>query len=230
MLLGLVVLAGAYSGWYWVSERQRTPAQTVPPIPDQLQPAQDKLAPSPQVASILPSASPPAPAPALPKPVAAPQPLAQPVPAAPMSAAPAPLPAVQSPAGQAAAVQVPPPAAAQQAVAPPAAAEPPGTRIVVKATADAWVTVKPKGGAPIFNRLMHAGDTWPVPPDKTGLLLTTGNAGGTEIDVDGAAVSGVGGSGMVRRDLPLDADLLKSGHLPPIAHGKPKPAADVDSG
>jgi hypothetical protein len=35
---------------------------------------------------------------------------------------------------------------------------------------------------------------------------------------------------MVRRDLPLDADLLKSGHLPPIAHSKPKPAPDVDNG
>jgi cytoskeleton protein RodZ len=100
----------------------------------------------------------------------------------------------------------------------------------VKATADAWVTVKPKGGAAVFNKLMHAGDTWPVPADKPGLLLTTGNAGGTEIDVDGTPIPGIGGSGMVRRDLPLDADLLKSGHLPPIAHSKPKPAPDVDNG
>jgi len=237
MLLGLLVLAGAYSGWYWVSERQRTPAQTVPPIPDQLQPAQEKPTPSPQVASLLPSASPPAPAPAQPKPAALPplpgQSAAPAANAAANSAALAPLPTVQTPGGQAPAVQLPPPAPgvppATAAVAAPAAA-PPGTRIMVKATADAWVTVKPKGGAAIFNKLMHAGDSWPVPADKTGLLLTTGNAGGTEIDVDGTSVPDVGGSGMVRRDLPLDADLLKSGHLPPLVHGKPKPAADTDSG
>jgi cytoskeleton protein RodZ len=234
MLLGLVVLAGAYSGWYWISERQHTPAQTVPPIPDQLQPAQEKPTPSPQVASLLPSASPPtsppAPAPVQPKPAAMPQ-VPGPVgaPAA-NSAAPAPMPAVQTPSGLAPAVQVPPAAPPAPSAAAPAAAAPPGTRILVKATADAWVTVKPKGGAAIFNKLMHAGDTWPVPVDKTGLLLTTGNAGGTEIDVDGTSVAGVGGSGMVRRDLPLDPDMLKSGHLPPIVHGKPKPAADVDNG
>jgi cytoskeleton protein RodZ len=232
MLLGLVVLAGAYSGWYWVSERQHTPAQTVPPIPDQLEPAQEKPTPSPQVASLLPSASPPAPA--QPKPVAAP-PLAVPAVTPPVnSAAPVPLPTVQAPGRQAPAVQLPPApavvATAPAAAAPPAAASPPGTRIVVKATADAWVTVKPKGGAPVFNKLMHAGDTWPVPADTPGLLLTTGNAGGTEIDVDGTPVPGVGGSGMVRHDLPLDADLLKSGHVPPIVHGKPKPASDVDNG
>ncbi len=234
MLLGLVILAGAYSGWYWISERQHTPAQTVPPIPDQLEPAQEKPAPSPQVASILPSASPPAPVPppAQPKPVPVSPVAGQAIPAA-NPAQSAPMPAVQSPGAPAAVVKLPPAPAQPASPSPasaPAAPEPPGTRIVVKATADAWVTVKPKGGAAVFNKLMHAGDTWPVPADKPSLLLTTGNAGGTEIDVDGTPIPGIGGSGMVRRDLPLDADLLKSGHLPPIAHSKPKPAPDVDNG
>jgi cytoskeleton protein RodZ len=73
---------------------------------------------------------------------------------------------------------------------------------------------------------MHAGETWSAPADKTGLLLTTGNAGGTEIDVDGAPIpQSLGTSGAVRRDVPLDPDLLKSGKLPPPkARAKPKPA------
>ena len=104
-----------------------------------------------------------------------------------------------------------------------APAGPAGTRIVVKANADAWVTVKSKSGPPVFNKLMHAGDIWPVPPGAAGLLLTTGNAGGTELDVDNAPVVSLGISGAVRRDLPLDADMLKSGHLPPSGHTKPKP-------
>jgi len=36
MLLGAVVLAGAYGGWYWVTEHRATLVETVPPIPDRL--------------------------------------------------------------------------------------------------------------------------------------------------------------------------------------------------
>ena len=50
-------------------------------------------------------------------------------------------------------------------------------------------------------------------PAKGTLLLTTGNAGGTELLVDGAATPSIGGDGAVRRDLPLDADAIKDGKL-----------------
>jgi cytoskeleton protein RodZ len=106
--------------------------------------------------------------------------------------------------------------------APPA----PGTsRIVVKVTADAWLTVKPTTGPAVLNKMMHAGDTWSAPADATGLLMTTGNAGATIIEVDGAPIPvSLGGSGAVRRNLPLDADALKAGNLPPApVHAKPKP-------
>jgi cytoskeleton protein RodZ len=221
MLLGLVIMAGAYSGWYYVSEHQRTPAETVPPIPDRLLPhTVEKPTPSPQVASILPTAS--APTQPAPTPGAAPQaPNASPAPSPAQNTAPAPL----------AARPVPEPAPAPAPAAPPAqgaqpAALPPGSRIVVKATADAWVSVKPKGGgAAVFNKLMHAGDSWAVPASPPDLLLTTGNAGGTQLTADTVAVPSLGGSGAVFRDLPLDADMLKSGHLPPSRPAHPKPAA-----
>jgi len=64
----------------------------------------------------------------------------------------------------------------------------------------------------LLNRIMHAGETWPVPAQPN-LLLTTGNAGGTELLVDGATTPSLGGSGAVRRDLPLDPDLIKAGKL-----------------
>ena len=107
---------------------------------------------------------------------------------------------------------------AQGAAAPPglAAAQPSGTRVVVRATADAWVTVKQKSGPPLLNKLMHTGESWPLPAGAEGASLTTGNAGGTQIDVDGAPIpTSLGGSGAVRRDVPLDADMLKAGKLPP---------------
>jgi cytoskeleton protein RodZ len=132
------------------------------------------------------------------------------------------MPAVQTPGSPQAAVQMPP---------APDAAVPPGTHIVVKASADAWVTVRAKGGATLYSKLMHAGDSWPVPADKPNLVLTTGNAGGTEIDVDGKAVEGLGAQGVVRHDIPLDVDVLKSGPLPAApAHVRPKPGPETDNG
>jgi len=227
MLLGLVILAGAYAGWYFVSDHGRTPAETVPPIPDRLAaPTVAKSPPSPQVASILPTATPsaeiPASVPA--QPSAAPKPLeteAAKPPAPPVvvgPAAPAPAPTVVT--------QMPPP----QPGPTPVSALPPGTRIVIKASADAWVTVKQPGGPPLLSKLMHAGDEFAVPPGKTGLTLTTGNAGGTELDLDGTALPGMGASGLVRRDLPLDPATLKAG-LPPLpthTHAKPAPPPTVE--
>jgi cytoskeleton protein RodZ len=241
MLLGVVILAGAYGGWYWVTEHRATPVETVPPIPDRMVTETQKPLPSPQVASLLPATAPPA---------------ANAVPNAPPAAGAAPqtVPATSSTSAvnPASGGQVPPgvhaapapvaasnqgnPAAAGQTVpdhtapsvsdtsaqpARPLPISPPATaaigRIIIKANADAWLTVKQKGGPPLLNKLMHAGDTWTVPADKDGLTLTTGNAGGTEIDVDGAAIPAtLGGSGAVRRDLPLDAEMLKSGKLPPL--------------
>ncbi len=267
MLLGLVILAGAYGGWYYASEHQRTPAETVPPIPDRLVPQSEKPAPSPQVASILPTASAPAPvapapgsppvasatpayaAPAVPAPASSAAMPAAPATSGPQPAAASPLQAVQHPVaggpvptpalpheagsvtpvvpGQPAAAQSAPgqaaPAAAA-AAAPPPPGTPAGTRIIVRTTANAWVTVKQPSGPPLLNRLMHTGESWPVPAGKAGLLMTTGNAGGTELDVDGTSIPTLGGSGGVRRDLKLDADALKAGPLPPLPRPRPKPA------
>ncbi len=115
---------------------------------------------------------------------------------------------------QAAAAQLPPPRAADETsgagVAPAVAADAP--RILLRASADAWLLVKDHSGAVLLNRVLKAGETWPVPP-RTDLLMTTGNAGGTDIVVDGAATPGLGGSGAVRRDLPLDPDQIKDGKL-----------------
>jgi cytoskeleton protein RodZ len=237
ILLGFVILAGAYGGWYWVTEHRATKVEVVPPIPDRLAPDAPKTPPSPQVASILPTTAPPANVPPAPPQMAPPQdrPLqTQPAPPS-RTMTPASLPnaalngvaqpptnAVLAKAGGSVA-----PAPSTGPVAPAQLGLPAGTRIVVKASADAWITVKQPNGAPAFNKLLQAGESWAVPPDRAGLVLTTGNAGGTEIDVDGAPIPGsLGASGAVRRDVPLDADLLKAGKLPPPKPKvKPRPVA-----
>jgi cytoskeleton protein RodZ len=100
--------------------------------------------------------------------------------------------------------------------APPVPAPgPEGTRIVIRAKADAWLQVRERQGPVLLNRVLHAGETWPVPAQKTPgqLVLTTGNAGGTELLVDGQLAPPVGPDGAVRRDLGLDPDAVRDGRM-----------------
>jgi cytoskeleton protein RodZ len=48
-------------------------------------------------------------------------------------------------------------------------------------------------------------------PDEQGLMLTTGNAGGIEILVNGTKLKSLGTVGLVKRDIPLDPKKLKDG-------------------
>jgi cytoskeleton protein RodZ len=107
-----------------------------------------------------------------------------------------------SPTSAAAAVPVPP--------VPDGQSDQP--RILIRVSADAWLQVRDRAGPVLLTRILHPGETWEVPP-KPNLLLTTGNAGGTDLVVDGVTSPALGGSGTVRRDLPLDPDLIKDGKL-----------------
>ena len=71
-------------------------------------------------------------------------------------------------------------------------------------------------GAVVFGRLMRAGESWTV-PDQPGLLLTTGNAGGTELVIGGVASAPLGAPGVVRHDVPLSGAGLRA--IVPASHG-----------
>ncbi|OJW28214.1 MAG: hypothetical protein BGO51_25395 [Rhodospirillales bacterium 69-11] len=201
-LLGVVLVAAAYAGWYRLSGEGRLPAETVVAVPERLAPLADQ--------AVKFTDPPPAP----PVAVAGGPPAAQAAPAAPE-----PPPVAYSPSSAAAAPVNPLPAA--PATAPTAGAGAGGSavdqpRLVIRANAESWLLVKDKGGAVLLNRVLKPGETWPVPA-KPNLTLTTGNAGGTEILLDGAPTAALGGAGAVRRDLPLDPDLVKDGKLAPGA-------------
>ncbi len=93
-----------------------------------------------------------------------------------------------------------------------AAAQAKANTIVLGATADAWLEVRDPVGNVLLNRVLHKGDTWTV-PDQKGLVLTTGNAGGTTITVGTLVIPSLGGNGAVRRNLPLDPALIRAGGL-----------------
>ncbi len=175
------------------------------------------------VATAIPATS--SPAAALPSATSAPSPAAASPALASVAPAPAPAPAELdatppvpsvSPTS-AAAAPIPPSSVAQAATA---AAD----RIVIQATADAWLEVRDANGNVLLNRTLHPGDTWSV-PQQAGLVFTTGNAGGTVLVVDGVASPALGNSGAVRRDLPLDPDLIKEGKLAAAAASSVQPTS-----
>jgi cytoskeleton protein RodZ len=193
VLLGVVLAVGVYVGWYRLSGEGRLPAETSTAIPAMLAPlAQQAVAPVVPPAPVAQAAVAPTPAPV---PV-------EPAPPTGVAAAAPAVPAVS-------------PTQAAAASAPLAASvivQPDQSRIVLRANSDAWVQVRDHTGSILLNRILHAGDTWDVPP-KQNLLLTTGNAGGTDLLVDGVIAPSLGGNGAVRRDVPLDPDLLKDGKV-----------------
>jgi cytoskeleton protein RodZ len=220
VLLGLVLAIGAYAGWYRLSGEGRLPAETVTAIPERLAPlAEQALPPTPPSGATADASSAAAPRIVLADPATSDM-LATPAPPA-MAISPSSAAAAQLPAR-------PPDVAALAVLAPvPASAAPDAGRVVLRASADAWVLVKDRGGAVLLNKTLRSGDTWPVPP-RADLLLTTGNAGGTDILVDGAATPSLGGAGAVRRDLLLDPDQIKDGKLagaaaPQLASSHPHP-------
>ena len=85
-----------------------------------------------------------------------------------------------------------------------------GSRIVIKARIDSWVQIRDQDGEKLLTRVLRAGDSYRV-PDRPGLLMETGNAGGLEITVDSETIPDLGPKGAVRRGIALDADSLKVG-------------------
>jgi len=120
------------------------------------------------------------------------------------AAVPVPAPAAASPVAVAARMPASPPTrtAVSRPAPAPSAMPAPTAPIVVRFTGDAWIHVLDPTGKVVLSRLMHAGESWT--PPAPGLLLTTGNAGATELVVNGVAAPPLGGTGTVLHLVPLD--------------------------
>lgn len=83
--------------------------------------------------------------------------------------------------------------------------------VIIRATADAWIRVYDRSGSVILSQILRRGQSWPV-PRKLNLLLTTGNAGGTQLVVGHAVIPSLGAANQVRRDIRLDPNVLIANH------------------
>ena len=175
VMVGVVLVLGGYGLWFRHTEHERRLAASVPAVPAELAPL------------AVPKAMTPPPAPAV---VAAKQ-AAVPTASASTSTAAAP------PAATAATTPAPP-------AAPAAGSAPivPAQGQVILATGDSWIEVKDPTGTILFSRVLHAGQSWPV-PDEAGLTMTAGNAGATELAANGKAGAPLGADGAVLRNYAL---------------------------
>jgi cytoskeleton protein RodZ len=199
----LLLAVGAYGGWYYSTLDQRAPAPRVTAVPETLAariPAPEPVAPrtpSPSSSEALARVLPGTP------PAASVEP---PAPLPPAAFVPTPAPAQIASLPTAA----PAPSAAPTDGAPRNFGEASEGRIVIRATSDSWTQVRDSGGNVIFSRILRAGETYNA-PDRDGLTMSTGNAGGLDIRVDGKAAPAVGRLGFVQRSVSLDPQRLIAG-------------------
>ncbi|HEY1096606.1 MAG TPA: RodZ domain-containing protein [Alphaproteobacteria bacterium] len=103
------------------------------------------------------------------------------------------------------------PAAADPAkpadAAKPATTAPAGTRILIEALEPSWVEIADGDGNILYTNILRVGQALPI-PNKPGVTLTTGNAAGIQIILDGKKIGALGGKGDVKRAISLDPEKL----------------------
>lgn len=237
-LLGILLAAGLYAGWWYASGRTMRIQEAMLAPPDRLLTGEASRAAPPPI--VLPPAAPADPRlsgplaslplipPAANEQVAVIPPVQSPAPAPPAAQAAVPLGAPANPASAQAAV---PPLALGPGGALPegmfGAAGNEESRVLVRARAETWIQVRDKAsGSVLFNRTLKTGEAYRVPL-KPGLLLTMGNAPGTDVLVDGQLVANPFPTTSVRRDIPLEPDRVRDGMAaaPTQARAPATPAA-----
>jgi cytoskeleton protein RodZ len=216
LILSLVLAAVAYGGWYAMSERDKVAVEAVPQVPPEML-AQDEATTARAQGAAVAVAATVDEAAADAAAVDGPSPgtTASPPPAAAEGAtgpSPGPAETPAAAAAQVAAVAPPPAPPVPEPVAQSTGfvpqgevygADNKGARIVILARLESWVRVSDANQKPIWTRVLREGEAYQVPNDP-GLTLTTGNAGGLEIYIDGKPIPAIGGVGMVSRNVPLD--------------------------
>lgn len=93
-----------------------------------------------------------------------------------------------------------------------AKATPKSNKMELVISEDSWVEIKNSEGKTILQQVLKTGDKYIVPQKQgqveQGLVLTTGNAGGITIFVDGKKIKKLGNSTQVKRNVALDPEVF----------------------
>ncbi len=102
------------------------------------------------------------------------------------------------------------PTAEQTASASTAPAPAPAAKVVIRANRDSWIEIRDKDDNVVLQKVLRQGESFNV-PDQKGLLMTTGNAGGIVIELEGKPLQALGSLGVVKRGVKLDPAALSDG-------------------
>ena len=236
LLISLVLAIVGYAAWFYMTQRDEVRPELVAAVPPHLaspmasvplpaldrppqvaQPAEPAPAPTREVlarfASDASTGAPRGASPATPDAAAAARMAATPPNWVPIAEPPPAAPAAPRSAMEAQAATVAPPRN-EPAVQRMFGATGSESRIVIRAAADCWVQINDADSNLLLTRVLRAGDGYRV-PDRPGITMRTGNAGGLEIFVDGQMVPAVGPIGGVRRNVALDVERLIAGNAVP---------------
>jgi cytoskeleton protein RodZ len=184
LLVALILAVCGYGGWFYLSTGDGPRPERVAQIPLELLPYREAFRAPPPVSQPMVEAQ-----------------------AAPRS------PAVPSEGSEHSGSGGRPSAAGSALAAVPAATDPapnsPG-EVVIRANADSWIQIRDARQSVLLTRVLKAGESCRA-PDRPGLSMRTGNAGGLEITVNGVPAPPIGGRGMVRRNVALDGHALLAG-------------------
>ncbi len=107
-------------------------------------------------------------------------------------------------------VDVPAPAVTDGAVAPRVYGQAnTDSRVQLRATEESWIQITGPGNELLLTRILKPGDIYLV-PNRPGIVMMTGNAGGLEIALDGEVLPPIGRPGAVRRNIALDPAALRA--------------------
>jgi len=125
-----------------------------------------------------------------------------------------PISAAPEPQAPAQAQEQPAPKASQQAqpqesAAAPAPAPAQQEGVVLTILENSWVEIQNAEGKRLVSRVLKEGEQYFV-PDRPGLTMSIGNAGGVEIGIGEETIPPLGERGAVIRDIPLKASVLKT--------------------
>ncbi len=230
LLTALILVGLGYGTWYYLSSDKGDALPQVEAVPAQLAP-KPPAAPKPAAVAATPAPAVQAPPLALtpqpmPTPAASTSPTTPTTPpaitASPNAVTPvqpviiqaAPQPSAPQPV-QAAAPTVPAESPAPRP-APPVVVPPPAppapiaatSKIEIVASAITWFQLS-ENNKPIVTKMLQPGESFPV-PDRPGLSLWTGNAGGMHLVVNGTSLPPPGRLGEAKRHIKLDPDSLLS--------------------
>ena len=97
-------------------------------------------------------------------------------------------------------------AAPQQGESAPAT--PAEDRLELQITRSSWVEIKNAAGDVLVRRVLTPGTRYIIPPGEAGLVMSTGNAGGVNVLINGEPVGLIGGDAEVVRGIELTKDAL----------------------